>query len=325
MTRLTSELLDAAWQLIDGASCIAIVMHHNPDGDALGSAIALTAALKDLDKDARLVSPQEMPEVYDFLRPEEFVQTDFGQGVPDLAVLVDCDRAARAGAVEPLVVSARRVVVLDHHPDTSDFGDVRVCDQDCSATAEVLYRVLEHRGVKITRRIAEALLTGLITDTGGFRYPNTRPESMEMAAALVRAGVTTSEIAEKVYDTRSFAGIKLMARALSSIRLSPNGLVAWAVLTVEDYRETGAKPEDTEGFVNLVHGMRGVDVAMILREEKPGRVRVSFRSRGATPVNRAAEALGGGGHELAAACVMDCMLEEAEERVLDELRKWTEF
>ncbi len=202
--------------------------------------------------------------------PGGVLLSEFGPGDPDAVVLVDCDRAARAGAVEPLVLKARRAVVLDHHPDTSDFGDVRVCDQDCSATAEVVYRMLAHRDVPLSRRIAEALLTGLITDTGGFRYPNTRPESLEMAAALVRAGVTTSEIAEKVYDTRSYAGIKLMARALRSIRLSPNGLVAWAVLTVGDYQETGAKPEDTEGFVNLVHGMRGVDVAMILREEKPG-------------------------------------------------------
>ncbi len=324
MTRLTSELLDAAWEVLDGAGRVMVAMHQNPDGDALGSAIALTLGLRQAGKDVHLVCPQPTPEVYDFLEPQTLIEPVPGES-PDLAVLVDCDRPERTGQLRDAVLAARRSLVLDHHPPTSEFGTVRVTDEDCAATAEVVYHLLRHRGMPVSHGMAEALLTALVTDTGGFRYPNTRPETLEVAAELMRVGPSTASIAEKVYDTRSLAGLKLMSRALDSIQLSPNGHVAWARLSLGDYEVTGAKPEDTEGFVNMVHGLKGVDVAVILREEAPGSVRVSFRSRGGAPVGRAAEALGGGGHELAAACVLQGTLDEAEQRVLEELKKWTEF
>ncbi|MGQ9808879.1 MAG: DHH family phosphoesterase [Armatimonadota bacterium] len=325
MTRLTSDVLDAAWKVFDGARRVMVAMHQNPDGDALGSAIALTLGLRALGKDVHLVCPQPTPEIYDFLRPQELIESAMPRESPELAVLVDCDRPERTGALSEAVAQAPYSVVLDHHPPTSEFGTARVTDEDCAATAEVVYSLLRHRAVPVSYEMAEALLTALVTDTGGFRYPNTRPRTLEIAADLMRQGPSTADIAQKVYDTRSLAGLKLMSRALDSIQLSPNGHVAWARLSLGDYEVTGAKPEDTEGFVNMVHGLKGVDVAVILREEAPGSVRVSFRSRGGAPVGRAAEALGGGGHELAAACVLQGTLDEAEQRVLEELKKWTEF
>ena len=325
MTGLTSDLLDAAWRVFDGARRVMVAMHQNPDGDALGSAIALTLGLRGEGREVHLVCPQPTPEIYDFLRPQEIIEPRPPDRSAEVAVLVDCDRPERAGKLGEAVAAAPRSVVLDHHPPTSEFGTARLTDEESAATAEVVYRFLRHRDVPLSHRMAEALLTALVTDTGGFRYPNTRPETLEIAAELMRRGPSTAEIAQKVYDTRSLAGLKLMSRALDSIQLSPNGHVAWARLSLGDYEVTGARPEDTEGFVNMVHGLKGVDVAVILREEAPGSVRVSFRSRGGAPVGRAAEALGGGGHELAAACVLQGTLDEAEQRVLEELKKWTEF
>lgn len=325
MSSPATDTLDAAWQLIDRADSIAIVMHFNPDGDALGSGMALSLALQGLGKNAHLVCPQQTPDIYDFLSPADVIEATSPIQPVDLAIVVDCDRPDRVGELEPLVRGAAKVLVMDHHPPTSDFGDVRVTDQSLAATAEVTYYLLKHRNVLFTRRIAEALLTGLITDTGAFRYKNTQPDTLEVAAALARIGGPTADIVENVYETRTFAGLKLLARALESIQMSPAGTVVWAKLSARDFVETGARPEDTEGFVNLVHGLRGTDIGVILREEEPGSVRVSFRSRGESPVNLAAEALGGGGHELAAACVLEAPLDEAEVRVLDELKKWTPF
>lgn len=325
MNNPSPQTLDAAWKLIDDAGSIVVAMHHNPDGDALGSAIALTMALQEMGRPVQLVSPQRMPEIYDFLEWHKVLDPRVPSDPPDLAILVDCDRPERTGALSTTAAGAAHGLVLDHHPPTGDYGDVRVTQQDCAATAEVIFYLLRHRNRPISQDMARALLTAIITDTGGFRYPNTRPETLDIAGHLTRYGVSTAEIAERVYETRSYSGLKLLAHALTSLQVSPNGTVSWAKLSSSDFEETGAKPEDTEGFVNMVHALKGADVAVILREEKPGHVRVSLRSRGETPVNKAAEELGGGGHELAAACVLEDSLEDAEQRVLEELRKWTVF
>lgn len=325
MTRPSNDSLNAAWDLIDHSHLILVVMHTNPDGDALGSGIALTLGLRQQGKEAHLVCPQPTPLIYDFLNPGDIVEPEAPAGVPDLAVVVDCDRADRVGALQGLVNQARKVLVVDHHPPTSDFGDVRLSHDGYAATAEVVRYLLAHRSIPVTGRMAEALMTGLITDTGGFRFSNTRPETFEMAASLARAGASVADISRRVYDSRTLAGLKLLARALASLQSSPAGTVAWARLSADDFAETGAAPEDTEGFVNVVHSLRGTDVAALLREEQPGVVRISLRSRGAAVVSQAAEALGGGGHALAAACVLEASLDDAEERLLQELRKWTAF
>lgn len=325
MTRPSNDTLNAAWDLIDHSQLILVVMHLNPDGDALGSGIALTLGLRQQNKQACLVCPQAMPEMYSFLNPGDIVEAEAPAGVPDLAVIVDCDRADRVGALQGLVNQARKVLVIDHHPPTSEFGDVRLSHDEYAATAEVAYYLLTHRSVPITERMAQALMTGLITDTGGFRFSNTRPETLEMAAALARFGASAADIMQMVYDSRSLEGLKLLARALASLKSSPSGMVAWATLSASDFAETGARPEDTEGFVNVVHSLRGADVAALLREEKQGVVRISLRSRGATAVSQVAEALGGGGHMLAAACVVEASLSDAEQMLLLEMRKWTEF
>jgi len=317
--------LDDAWRLVEAAGTICAVMHVNPDGDALGSALGLTMGLRAMGRNIHLVCPQRTPEVYDFLHPERTLTQKFPEGRPDLVIVLDCDRPERTGELEEFVRSARSALVIDHHPNGCDFGDVRLVDDGAAATSEMVFRFLQHRNVEITRSMAEALLTGLVTDTGTFRFSNTRAETLEAAAALTRVGPPVAEVAERVYETRSMAGLKLLGRTLDSLKASLHGHVAWATLSAQDFQETGAKPEDTEGFVNVIHTLKGADVAAILREETPGTVRVSLRGRGDTPVNKAAEALGGGGHELAAACVLEDSLPDAERRVLEELKKWTEF
>ncbi len=300
-------------------------MHWNPDGDALGSGLGLALALRDLGKDAHIVSPQETPQIYAFLEPDRVVEKVAPWPDPDLVILLDCDRPERAGELQALAEAAGQTLVIDHHPATSDFGTLRLTDESAAATAEIVFHLLQHRKAPLSYSIAEALLTGLVTDTGGFRFRNTRAQTLEVAAELTSAGPSVAEIVERVYDTRSMSSLKLMARALESLQQSPRGAVAWAKLTYEDFRQTGALPEDTEGFVNLVHTLKGAQIAAILREEQPGTIRVSLRASGEAVVNGAAEALGGGGHARASACILNMTLDQAEERVLEELKKWTEF
>ena len=300
-------------------------MHWNPDGDALGSALGLVLGLRALGRQPTLVSPQSMPEIYDFLPTEGLITFSSPVECPDLVIILDCDRSDRVGELQPLVECAKSTLIIDHHPATTDIGTFRLTDESAAATAEIVYHFLRSRNIEITYPIAQALLTALITDTGGFRFRNTRALTLQMASELTAVGPLVADIAERVYDTRSFESLKLMGRALSSLRRSPSGNVAWAKLSHTDFAESGAKPEDTEGFVNLVQSLKGTLIAAIMREESRGVVRVSLRGREGTTVNGAAEALGGGGHALAAACIIDASLDEAEARVLEELAKWTEF
>lgn len=325
MTKPPTEALDAIWRPIDGAEVIVLAMHVNPDGDALGSGIAFARALRKIGKRAHLVCSQKTPDIYAFLQPQEVMEEFYEGPQPDLAILLDCDRPERTADQETLITSARETMVIDHHPPSGDYGDYRLTEVEAAATAELIHVLVRHRGIPIDLKMAQALLTGLITDTGCFRFPNTTPRTLHCAAELVEIGASTADISERVYDTRSQSALRLLARTLNSIQTSPKGTVVWAKLGHQDFLDTGAKPEETEGFVNIVHSLEGADVAAFLREEAPGTVRISLRGRQDSEVNHIAESLGGGGHKLAAAAVLQSSLPEAEARLVDLFRQWTEF
>lgn len=307
-----------------GAKRIVISSHLNPDGDALGSVLALTHALRLLGKEPLPLLVDGVPEIYRWMPGAEWVQTRTECQGFDLAVVCDAGVLERVGrSIIPVIESAARIIDIDHHVADGPFGEIRILDSRAAATAELVWLLLRSLSARTgrtlaNREIAECLLTGLITDTGSFRYPNTTPFTFALAAELQRLGAAPAPINELVFETRSFASVKLLGRALDSLQTTPDGLVAWAHVTARDFVDLRAEDAETEGIINHVRAVKDVQVAVLFREVPGKKVRISLRAREGADVNKIANVFGGGGHRLAAGCSLDPPLAEVERAVVAE-------
>ncbi len=315
--------LQEASRLLREARSVVLASHLNPDGDTLGCALALQSALESLGKRVVTLSSDGVPEIYRFLPGAEKVLTTTEQRGFDVAVVCDTGMPERIGKAKDAVFSARVIIDIDHHVTEGAFGDIRIQQPKASATAEIVYRLLKVMDVPITPAIATCLLTGIITDTGLYRYMNVSPSTFRLSAALMDAGASPSEIAEEVFERRSLASAKLLGRALERIQSEEDGRLVWSFIRYEDFQELNATDEDTEGIITQLRAVRGSVALALLREVKPGRVRVSVRSRDERiDVAKLAERFGGGGHRLAAGFWVEGSIEEAKEKVIGALREW---
>jgi len=313
---LTQPLSEAAAAIGESRS-IVLACHVNPDGDALGSLLGLALALIPLGKDLVCLSQDGVPDILRFLPGTEMVVTTTDIPAFDLALVVDSGELARVGeSVKPLVARAGRVVDIDHHVTAGAFGDIRVLDAQAASTAEIVYALLQTLGVPITPDIATCLFTGVITDTGSFRFQNVTPNTLRVAAKLLEAGAPPAHISENVFENRTFAATRLLGSALSALSQTPDGQVIWTHITAQDFRTLGATDQDTEGVVNYVRGVRGAEVGILFREMETGKIRVSLRSRESVNVAEIAARFGGGGHRMASGCTVDAPLAEAEQAVV---------
>lgn len=312
--------------LLHEAESFLIVPHLHPDGDALGSALGLYHALRAMGKPiVEVVSHDSVPEIYRFLPDWDKIHLEHPPHTTyDLAVVVDQSQLSRAGKHEPLVRAARKILQIDHHVPLEPFADVRIVDTCAAATAELVYRLLRSMRVPITPTVATCLLTGIVTDTFSFKFPNTTPRTLRIAAALQQAGADLSAISEQVFETRSYSAVKLLGLALSTLQRTSDGKIAWVVIPRRAFEEAQAHEEETEGIVNFVRSVRGVEIAMMLRESPTGKIRVSLRSRGKVNVAKLAQQFNGGGHENAAGCTLETTLAEAEMILVREAQRWME-
>jgi phosphoesterase RecJ-like protein len=313
-----------AARLLCEAESLLIVPHLHPDGDALGSALGLYHALKQMGKThATVVSHDPVPEIYRFLPEWEQIHTEHPHHhTYDVAVVVDQSQLNRAGKHESLVRTARKILQIDHHVLMEPFADVALVDTSAAATAELVYRLLRHMRLPLTPEVATCLLTGIVTDTFSFKFPNTTPRTLRIAAALQQAGADLSFINEQVFETRSFSAVKLLGLALATLQRTEDGKIAWVSIPRSAFEAAHAHEEETEGIVNFVRSVRGVEVAMMLRESPHHKVRASLRSRGAVNVALLAQQFGGGGHENAAGCTLETSLSEAERILVAEAKRW---
>lgn len=310
-------------QLLREARSIVLASHLNPDGDTLGCVLALRLALEGMGKRVVVLSSDGVPEIYRFLPGSEKVLTSTDQRGFDVAMVCDTGMPERIGKTKEAVFSARVVVNIDHHVTEGAFGDIRIQHPKASATAEIVYRLLKVMNVPITPAIATCLLTGIITDTGLYRHMNVSTFTFRLSASLMEAGAVPAQIAEEVFDRRSFASLKLLGRALEHVQSEENGRLIWSYLSHEDFTELEATDEDTEGIIMQLRAVRDSVVLALLREVKPGRVRVSVRSRDERiDVARLAEKFGGGGHRLAAGFWVEGSIAEATQKVVLALREW---
>lgn len=314
-------MLPEAAAAIREARTLVLACHVNPDGDALGSMLGMALGLAPLDQSLTCLSADGVPEALQFLPGAERIQKTSDQAEFDLALALDSSDLSRVGeAIKPAVERARRIVNIDHHATGAPFGDIQVVDTRAASTAEIVFALLNALGLPITPEVATCLFTGIITDTGSFRFQNVTADTMTVAARLIDAGASPAFVSEHVFENRTFAATKLLGLALSSLSRTQDGRIAWAHVTREDFARLGATDEDSEGLVNPVRSVRGAEVGVSFREMPDGTVRVSLRSREGVDVGQIAQQFGGGGHRMAAGCTLTLPLAEAETVVLDALR-----
>lgn len=305
---------------IAGANSVIIGTHLNPDGDALGCALAMSLYLDSIGKENEVLCHHNPPKNLEFLPGAERIKQVPSNPTPDLAIMLDLESIERLGTVGQYFESAEHLVLIDHHIPHHAPGSIRIVDTKAPATAVILTRVLLQLGATITPEMATNLLTGIVTDTGSFRYRNTTPEAMHIAALLLEAGGDLNMISEEVYRSRPMSGMRLLGVMLSNMRIACNDKLAWSVLVHDDFIKCGATEEDTEEFVNEMLTISTVQIAALLREAKPGKIRCSLRSRGKLDVASVAREFGGGGHINAAGCSFETTPQEAEALLVEGMK-----
>jgi phosphoesterase RecJ-like protein len=289
------------------ADKLLLTTHENPDGDALGSLLAMHDILTQLGKDSLMyMSPDEFPLPWEYrgLHFEGLVGSPPDDVAERTIVFLDCGNIDRM-PVDFLQADGLHILNIDHHHDNTRFGTVNLVCPVASCTAEMVWRIAKELGAEITPKIAKSLYVGLVTDTGRFMYENTTPFAHRMAAELIEAGVEPHRVYRELYEDLPFRRLQLLQRALSSVERPDDGALTVAHLTKRDYEETGALETDSEGVVDHMRAVEGTRVAVLVRElladDREGMRKVSLRATdGSVDVSRVARAFGGGGHPQAA-------------------------
>lgn len=312
---MKSEIIEFR-KLLEGATNIAIVAHERPDGDAIGSLIALSLSLQKAGKQVTPILADGVPTRFQFLPGADEIKRTFPIEC-NLLIVLDCSDVVRTGfKVEDL---PRGVDInVDHHPTNTNFGIVNVVDVYASATAEILFDLAEPLGLEIDSRVAMNLLTGLVTDTIGFRTTNVTPKVLQIVAQLIELGAPLAEIYERALNRRSVTVARYWGCGLSRLE-QEDGLV-WTSLTLEDRQHVGYSGKDDADLINLLSTIDGAEVTVIFVEQPEGAVKVSWRSRAGLNIAPLAEAFGGGGHHQAAGAMIVGDLEEVTKRVISATR-----
>lgn len=298
-----------------------IATHVNPDGDALGSLLALGHILESMGKDVFYYSEEPVPYIYEFLPGSERLDNRLPEAnTVDAAIAVDCGDEFRLGREREKILAFHPLIVMDHHSGHKEFGDLRWVERSRSSTGELIYDLATALGVRPTHEAAFCLYAAIASDTGAFRYPNTAPETFRIARELVLAGVNPAEVAGRLFNNFTVHRLNLLRAALGTLRLFAEERIAVITVTQKMFEETGTTLADTEHFINYALALATVQIAVFMREAKDNRLSVSLRSKGKYDVAKVAALFGGGGHRNAAGVrVSDRRMEDFWNILLKEL------
>ena len=315
-----SDNVKTVAQALRAASKVLVATHVNPDGDGLGCEAALVRGLRAAGKQAYIVNQDKAAPRYDILRLEELAAPE-GEGGWDLAVTLDAPVLHRIGTSADKVMACPKVVKIDHHVSDDTFGHVNWIDSKAAATGEMMVELFEEMGWKPDADMATGMYYAIVHDTGCFRYSNTTDKTLRYAASLKAAGANSFEITTAMFDTRPLGAIKLAGEVLGKIRMLADGRGVLGTVSLEQLKACGATKDDTEDLVESMRSIEGVEVSAFLREDAPGQVKASFRSKRDTNVREVAEVFDGGGHDKAAGATLRMPLDEAAEKVAAEVEK----
>lgn len=320
-----TSLFETCKKIVEEKQRFILTTHVNPDGDGLGSEIALARYLKRRGKDVTIVNHSATPPNYQFLDPKNEIihfkpelHADLIRQA-DVIFIIDTNHLSRLRSIEPFVRASKAIkICIDHHPDKDDSADYYIIDESATATGEIVYHLLEYLdGKNLDAEIARALYTAIMTDTGSFRFPKTDPEIHRVAAHLIELGADPPTIFQEVYEKGTVNTLQLLGKALSNLKTACSGRVAYMVVTRQMFEETGTKEYETDNFIDFTMRIGGVQIGLLFNELDDG-VKISFRSKGDIPVNKLAKEFGGNGHlNAAGARLFDARLEETMKSVLD--------
>ncbi len=291
---------DKAWKLIEPAQEIFLTTHESTDGDDLGSLLALALVLRRLGKQVSASIVGGVPGSLRFLPDSQLVSSEFEDKRYDLLIVFGCNKLSRTG-LAVLQQFTEPLINFDHHPDNTGFGTVNIVDPQAAAVTELVYEFLKAKEISLDKEIATCLLTGLFTDTGGFKHANTSVSALKLAAVLLKKGARIDKIAAATMGRKSPSAVRAWAKGLENTRFDPQQKLVFSVLTAEDLAEVQASDEDLDGFVELLNNIPQAKFALLLRQDGEA-VKGSLRSEPtkAVDVSQIARAFGGGGHKLAA-------------------------
>jgi bifunctional oligoribonuclease and PAP phosphatase NrnA len=298
---------------------IVILTHVRPDGDAIGSQLALTLSLSALGKKVETWNEDGLPEAFSFLKESKLVTAPSSDPKNfDLVIALDTATRDRLGTCLPAVQHANSWINIDHHASNPGYGDLNYLDVTAPATGQIVFELITKQGYPMTREIAEALFVAISTDTGSFRYRNTSAHTFEIAAELIQLGVDVAQISEYLYESQPKRRVLLLRELLQNARFFANDRLGTMALTLQEKQRLQIQPADTDGLIDVVRSIDTVIVAILFEELENGRVRISMRSKdNAIDVNKICSEFGGGGHQLAAGARIRGSLDEVERRIAD--------
>lgn len=324
MNKAVNDIVD----LLLNKNNFLIVVHESPDGDAIGSMLALNGILKLCNKKVKMFSKHRIALKLQFLYNWEEICYDFKEvenNHYDAMIMLDCGARDRAGGYVTNFKNYDTLINIDHHASNDNFGDLNYIDLTGSSTGEHVYFIVKEIVKrfdmnKIPYGVATALLVALYDDTGGMRYISTTSRTLTIAAELVDSGANCSVVSENLFFSISKEKMKLTSRVISRLAFAYNDKIAYCIMTLDDLKETGARPEDSEGLIDFPRAIEGVEVSILLKEVDNDKYKLSFRSRGLVDVNEYCSTYGGGGHKAAAGCTIRGKAENIIEKIIEELK-----
>jgi bifunctional oligoribonuclease and PAP phosphatase NrnA len=306
-----------------------ISSHIHLDGDALGSELALYFMLTQLEKDVLIINQDKTPDIYQFLPGTkkiicmEELSNHYSYHIKPatLLVVLDASNLERIGDIGIDMNQIEFIVNIDHHPSNTLFGKYNYIDSDASSVGEILFQLGKKIGCNITYQMAIPLYTAIVTDTGSFRYANTKARTFQIALHLVKLGVNPNNITNYIYNNNELSNLKLLGEALSNLKLDSSLQISWTIVTRNMLSKTQSKDEETEGIVDKILSIKTVQVSVLFRETKNGNIKVSFRSKGKFNVDQFASNFGGGGHPNAAGCQLRGTIDKITNIVISKLQK----
>jgi len=308
-------------KIIDSGQDFFITTHIDPDGDAIGSVFSLYWALRSLGKNATVYLKDKVPYRYEFLPGPDRISNAIPDKNYDAVFVLDCGDFPRIGDGYEDLKKTKMIVSIDHHNTNDGFGRINVLDADASSTGEILYRLYKYLGVSLSYEMAVNIYTAIVTDTGSFRYENTGSRAFLICEKMVRLGVKPAEVSRMVHGNHPKERFLLLGQVLCTLRTFDEDRVAIAYITEEMFENTHSTSEYSDGFAELIREVRGVEVAIMLRQVNDRRYKISMRSKGTVDVADICCLFGGGGHKNAAGCHIDGTLDEVQTKLMEAMKR----
>lgn len=296
--------------------------HINLEGDALGAELAVARLLKNLGKKVVVVDQDRVPKEYRFLPDLALIRRTCTDVSYDAAVIVDCSDLSRLGRVARLIKKDKPIINIDHHISNTRFGSINWVESNASCACEMIYFLFKELGVKIKKEEALLLYTGILTDTGSFKYATTSALTHQIASDLVKKGLDVYGIQRHLYESMDFSMVKSFGKIIETLATDRSGKITWLVMKDSVIRKSPALADQTDTVIHFARAVAGAEVALLFKEVKPGReIRVNLRSTGKADVNKLAQVFGGGGHRMASGATLRCSLTEAVRKVVCQAQK----